>query len=172
MALAQADNMEAARQTFESVDLVPLARRITAALAPQALKAGMDLGFEPKTDSAVIRGNALMLEEMIRNLVDNACRYCPRGTIIDVRIEPSEDGVRLSVTDNGPGIPARDRERVLERFTRLREKEAAEGSGLGLAIAREVAQMHRGTLALSDGDEGRGGLTVVIVFPDPMDGNR
>ena len=128
------------------------------------MEMGMDLGFEAKTDSAVIRGNALMLEEMIQNLVDNACRYCPRGTVIDVRIEPLEGGLRLSVADNGPGIPPQDRERVLERFTRLQEKEAAEGSGLGLAIAREVAQMHRGTLELSDGDDRRG-LTVSVAFP-------
>ena len=166
LALAQADNMEAARQTFESVDLVPLAQRITAAMASQAPAAGMDLGFEAKTDSAVIQGNALMLEEMIQNLVDNACRYCPRGTVIDVRIEASQDQdkVCLSVADNGPGIPPQDRDRVFERFTRLREKEVAEGSGLGLAIAREVAQMHRGTLELSDGDDRRG-LTVTVAFP-------
>ncbi len=112
-----------------------------------------------------------MLREMLGNLIDNAIRYTPEGGRITVRLH-AEPGVRLDATgavvrafdnagagqagvahieveDTGPGIPADERERVLERFYRILGRDG-EGSGLGLAIVREIVTQHGGALAIDD----------------------
>ena len=109
-----------------------------------------------------LRGNLLMLEEMVANLVDNAVRYTPPGGRVD--LSTGVDGGRpwLEVADTGPGIPAAERERVFDRFYRL-PGTAASGSGLGLAIVRAIADRSGATVAL--GETPGGGLTVRVTFP-------
>ncbi|MFF8599423.1 sensor histidine kinase [Streptomyces sp. NPDC015232] len=103
---------------------------------------------------ALVRGNAVQLERLLRNLLTNACRYAHRRVTVRSWI----DGTTLvtEVTDDGPGIPAVDRERVFERFARLDEARARSdgGAGLGLPIAREIAARHGGTLVVADSDRG------------------
>jgi len=70
------------------------------------------------------------------------------------------------VTDDGPGIPASERERVFERFSRL-DPQSTEGSGLGLAIVSEIAQRHRAAVDLADGPDGRG-TRIAIAFPKKL----
>lgn len=96
-------------------------------------------------------GNPVMLREMLGNLIDNAIRYTPEGGRITVRVraERAARRVHLEVEDTGPGIPAGERERVVERFYRILGREG-DGSGLGLAIVREIATQHGGTLTLDD----------------------
>ncbi len=93
-----------------------------------------------------------MLREMLSNLIDNAIRYTPPGGRITVRVRSETTDTRhfvLEVEDTGLGIPAAERERVLERFYRILGREG-DGSGLGLAIVREIVTMHGGTLNISD----------------------
>ncbi len=96
----------------------------------------IDLGFE--LSAATIRGDALMVGEMIANLVDNALRFTPVGGTVTVRCKMEDEAAFIEVEDNGPGIPDSERERVFERFFRL-PNAAASGSGLGLAIVQEIA---------------------------------
>jgi signal transduction histidine kinase len=98
--------------------------------------------------AARVTGDPDLLHQVVRNLVDNACRHAQGRVTVGLRAEVSE--AVLTVADDGPGIPAGDRERVFERFTRLDEARAAGdgGSGLGLAITRDVVVAHGGTVAV------------------------
>lgn len=97
-----------------------------------------------------VRGVRMQLVRLLGNLLDNAERFAGSSITVEVR---REDGLALlAVTDDGPGIPPADRERVFQRFTRLdtaRSRDAG-GTGLGLAIAREIARAHGGTLRVED----------------------
>jgi len=148
---------------MEEVDLTAVARDACAPLVPHALARGADLGFEGEGPLAV-RGDALLLRELVANLVDNAVRYGRAGGRITVSVARHRDGApRLAVEDDGPGIPPEERGRVLERFYRI-PGTAGDGCGLGLAIVSEIAQRHRATIELLDG-AGEKGLRVELRFP-------
>ncbi|WP_175817098.1 sensor histidine kinase [Burkholderia diffusa] len=152
LALARAEN-RASGLTFEPVEIAVLARRTVRDWVQAALAKRMDLGYEGPEDDAPLEvdGNPVMLREMLGNLVDNAIRYTPEGGRITVRVraERAARRVHLEVEDTGPGIPAAERDRVVERFYRILGREG-DGSGLGLAIVREIAAQHGGTLTLDD----------------------
>ncbi|MFI2187366.1 sensor histidine kinase [Streptomyces sioyaensis] len=106
---------------------------------------------------AYVCGSDIQLERLLRNLLDNACRYA--HTAVHVTARPSRTDpttVLLDVSDDGPGIQPADRERVFERFTRLDEARSRHtgGAGLGLALAREIAVRHGGTLRVADSPRG------------------
>jgi len=109
-----------------------------------------------------ILGDARSLERLVRNLGDNAARHA--GTVA-FALAATDGHITLTVDDDGPGIPASDRERVFERFVRLDEgrDRAVGGTGLGLAIAREVARAHGGDVTL--GDSPLGGLRAEVRLP-------
>ena len=134
------------------VDLMGVVRDTIAEHLPQALERRHDLGFEgpPPGKRCVVRGDALLLREMLSNLVDNALRYSPHGGAITVSID--RDGgtgsYTLAVSDTGPGIPLDERERVFEPFYRCADV-VAPGTGLGLAIVRTIALAHGATVSLA-----------------------
>ena len=151
------------------VRLDDAAREVVAELVPLADAGGVDLGI-CAAQPASVTGDAEGLRTLLRNLVDNAVRYTPAGGRVDVSIEAGAGagsiaarGARLLVADNGPGIPATERERVFDRFYR-RPGAPAPGSGLGLAIVQTIAAAHGATVALSDGPGGKG-LVVTVEFP-------
>ena len=109
-----------------------------------------------------VEGDGTMLREMLVNLVDNAIRYTRRGGRVTVSVSRAGDLAVLDVEDNGPGIPADEREQVFERFYRVLGTEG-DGSGLGLAIVREVVDGAGGTVALAEADGG--GLVVSVRLP-------
>jgi two-component system, OmpR family, sensor histidine kinase TctE len=161
LALARAENRMSGH-VFTPVDIADVARHAVRDWVQPALAKQMDLGYEgPEhgkddvqgSDAAkvLVDGNPVMLREMLSNLIDNAIRYTPAGGRITVRVrpEPAAHVVHLEVEDTGIGIPAAERERVLERFYRILGRDG-DGSGLGLAIVREIATMHSGTLAIDD----------------------
>jgi two-component system sensor histidine kinase TctE len=150
LALARAENRMSG-QVFVPVEIAELARLAVRDWVQPALAKQMDLGYEGPDEPVMIDGNALMLREMLSNLIDNAIRYTPAGGRITVRVrhDPPHEAVHLEVEDTGPGIPAAERSRVVERFYRILGREG-DGSGLGLAIVREIAAMHGGTLTIED----------------------
>ncbi|CAB3797009.1 Sensor protein QseC [Paraburkholderia caffeinitolerans] len=166
LALARAENRMSG-QIFAPVDIADVARHAVRDWVQPALAKQMDLGYEGPEHEAndengehgtqdraapvQVDGNPVMLREMLSNLIDNAIRYTPAGGRITVRVrpEPAAPVVHLEVEDTGIGIPAAERERVLERFYRILGRDG-DGSGLGLAIVREIATMHGGTLTIDD----------------------
>ena len=146
---------------FGRLDLQAVAFETGSRWVPSALQRGRDLGFAG-TDSPVwLQGDALMLSELINNLLDNALRY--GGSRITLRVEETDPHTaELSVEDNGRGIPKDERERVFERFHRV-PGSAGDGSGLGLAIVFEIAHSHGATVALETPDAG--GTRIRLRFP-------
>ncbi|WP_206997430.1 sensor histidine kinase [Trinickia mobilis] len=150
LALARAENRMSG-QAFAPVEVSELARLAVRDWVQPALAKQMDLGYEGPDAPVTVDGNAVMLREMLSNLLDNAIRYTPEGGRITVRVRldgPNQE-VHLEVEDTGPGIPPAERTRVLERFYRILGREG-DGSGLGLAIVREIATMHGGALTIDD----------------------
>jgi two-component system sensor histidine kinase TctE len=143
------------------VDLAEVVERVLEELAALAQSKNIDLGFEQQ-GSAVVRGMPSMLHEMVANLVDNAIRYTPAGGTVTAAIEADAQRVILRIEDNGPGIPAEQRERVFERFYRLHD-DAPGGCGLGLPIVREIAAASLAKVTLADPPGGRG-LVVSVTF--------
>lgn len=108
-------------------------------------------------------GQPDLLGELIGNLIDNAIRYSGDRAVITVRVSRDGDHARLDVIDNGPGIPAGERDAVFERFHRGSKTQTVEGTGLGLSIVRGIARVHQGSVTLADA--AGGGLIVTVMLP-------
>jgi two-component system OmpR family sensor kinase/two-component system sensor histidine kinase QseC len=118
--------------------------------------------IELHADAAVpILGDPAALAVLARNLADNAVRYSPPGSRVELRLYAEGEAAVLQVDDAGPGIPPAERERVFDRFYRRAANEA-DGSGLGLAIVRSIAERHGATVTL--GDAPLGGLRATVRF--------
>ena len=145
LALARAENQPHAGMALAPLDLAALAREVVLDWVPASFTHEIDLGYEAppnwKGRPLEIAGNALMLRELLSNLIDNALRYTPAGGSVTVRVRASNEHALLEVEDTGPGIAPGERPRVFERFYRILGS-GAPGSGLGLAIVREIAQQH------------------------------
>jgi two-component system sensor histidine kinase QseC len=151
----------AARATSAPLDLRRAAAETVAELAPWALGKGVDVTLE-EGPAATVRGDAALVEVMLRNLVDNAIRYTPAGGAVRVRVTLDAGRPECEVEDTGPGIAPAERTRVLERFCRVLGS-SEEGSGLGFSIVQRVAELHGARLELDDGRGGKG-LRVRVVF--------
>jgi len=160
--LARAEASHEKVHAVESLDLEQLARRAAGEWVPRAMAAEIDLGFEGTGAPLTIDGVPLLLRELLNNLLDNAIKYTPPGGRVTLRTRGGETAI-VEVEDNGIGIPAPERERVFERFYRVLGT-AADGSGLGLPIVKEIAEIHRATIALESGAEGVGTL-IRLDFP-------
>ncbi|MBO3752482.1 HAMP domain-containing histidine kinase [Streptosporangiaceae bacterium NEAU-GS5] len=114
---------------------------------------------------AVVLGDALDLRRVLTNLVDNAARHATSKVEVALRVDG--DAAEVTVTDDGPGIPPADRERVFDRFTRLDDARSRDdgGAGLGLAIVRETVRAHGGTVHLTDAPDGGKGLRAIVRLP-------
>jgi signal transduction histidine kinase len=150
----------ARRAGFRPVDLASLARTVVEAFGPSAEDTGqsltLDVGASPSVD-----GDPELLTQMLVNLVENAMRHA--GPKAHIRVSIAQSPVRsLSVIDDGPGIPAADRERLFDRFYRLERSRSTPGSGLGLSLAAAVAKLHGADIQLLDAHPG---LEARVTFP-------
>ncbi|MEY4258518.1 MAG: hypothetical protein RJA56_1419 [Pseudomonadota bacterium] len=155
------------------IDLAQLVTEVVQDSVPRALEHGVDLGYEgPNQISREhhIEGNHTLLQEMVRNLVDNAINYSGRQGVVTVRVffDPYSGVQILQVEDNGPGIPENERELVLQPFYRALGTNV-DGSGLGLAIVQEIAQQHGADIAMDAAHPERlqPGLKVSVRFIPP-----
>ena len=157
LALSRVDAMGADTQAVQQVDLAELCENIMSLFLDAASSKQMDLGLE--IEPAQTLGHAWLLRELLINLVDNAVKYTPPGGRITLRCgrsrAPTGPHVWIEVEDDGPGIPASERLRVLQRFYRV-PGTAGEGNGLGLAIVDEIARVHGTQLHLDTGAQGHG----------------
>ncbi len=148
-----------------------LAADIADLYEPLCEEKNLDFKLEA-TPTLSIQANREFLAQAIANILDNAVKYTPDsgGVMLRVRRRSSGD-LEISVTDTGPGIPVKDRARVLDRFVRLENSRNKPGAGLGLSLVAAVARAHRGVVELDDGPGGESGaspgLRVAIVLPKP-----
>lgn len=127
------------------IDLVAVCQQVVADLAPLAINAGYDLGFEAGKRPVIVRADRLSIERAITNLVRNAIQHAGAHGQILVRL--SSDGA-IEVSDEGEGIAPEDREKIFEPFYRSRPNSS--GAGLGLSLVRQIARLHDGdVVALS-----------------------
>lgn len=145
------------------MDLAGLVTRAVGLRVPEALRAGIDLGYQGPSSPLSIHGDPEVLQDMLDNLIDNVLRYAGRGAHATVSVQALPDGsVLLQVEDTGPGVPAEALARLGERFFRV-SGSGAYGTGLGLVIVREVAQQHGALVAFAMADGG--GLRISLQFP-------
>ncbi|MBP1843775.1 signal transduction histidine kinase [Rhizobium petrolearium] len=157
---------------MSEVDLSAISADSAELYEPVAEEAGLSLttALEP---GLIVRGNRELIGQAIFNLLDNAIKYAAGGKgepKIGVKLAKSDGTFRLSVWDNGPGIPAEKRDEVLKRFVRLDESRSKPGTGLGLSLVEAVMELHGGSLELSSTHKENTeapGLTVTMVFPVP-----
>ncbi|MEU0531058.1 sensor histidine kinase [Amycolatopsis tolypomycina] len=116
-----------------------------------------DHEFDVENAEWRVRGDAGALERMVLNLLDNAIKFSPAGSVITVRSVPG----RIAVADLGPGISPDHREAAFERFWRAPEARSLPGSGLGLAIVADIAAAHGGRARFDEPEDGQGALVVV-----------
>jgi two-component system sensor histidine kinase TctE len=148
-----------------TLSLTDIVRQAALELAPAAVKKGIDLALEAD-NGADISGNALLLHDLVVNLLDNAIHYTRSGGKVTLRVL-NEHGPTLEVEDTGIGIAATERERVFAPFYRAASAQQihAVGTGLGLAIVRDIVALHEAHIELADGASG--GLKVLVRFPVP-----
>lgn len=162
LALARAEPEAADTLELIPLDLSRLAQEVTSIWVPQALEKKLDLGFVGAEDCQIV-GNAVLLRELLNNLIDNAIRYTPINGCITVTVRRNGEEAELGVEDNGIGIPQDKRERVFERFYRILGT-GETGCGLGLTIVREIAARHGAEVLLQEAAS-ETGTVVKILFP-------
>ena len=133
-------------------------------MAPTALARHQQLVLD--TVEITLDGNAVWLDVLVRNLVDNALRYTPDEGHVEVRVQALGDRVRMSLSDSGPGLSDEALRTVRGRFARG-DGNAAEGVGLGLSIVERVVELHGGSLRFESGlaRPGGHGLAAVVELP-------
>jgi signal transduction histidine kinase len=148
-------------ETMNTIDLSSIAHDTADLFKFAAEEKG--IVFESDcADGIEVAGNRHLISQALSNLLDNAIKYTPAGGTVALRCGLADGRPCCSVSDTGPGIPAKDRERVLERFVRLESSRTSRGAGLGLDLVKVIAELHRAELTLSDNAPG---LVASIVFP-------
>lgn len=159
LTLARLDS--SANTNLQLCDLQHLSAEVVAQMAPSALATGIHLELVEGEPLSVM-GLPLLLQVLLRNLLENAQRYTPSGTTVQVSIYRQGSHIGWQVEDNGPGLPAEELSKITQRFYRALGNSAS-GSGLGLSIVQRIAEIHQATLSLSNVKPH--GLCVCILFP-------
>ena len=163
LALSELERPDAAL-ALAPVDVASLARTVTAALEPRALKDGLTLACETPQGELVVLGERGRLEQVLFNLVDNALKYTRDGGVT-VQVKKGQGSVELVVEDTGPGIPREALGRIFERFYRVDVARSSEvrGTGLGLSIVRHIVELHHGRVEAAN--RPGGGARFIVRLP-------
>ena len=162
---------EERRRPTEKVDLRTLVASVAATLEPLATRSGTELRLVLPEGSVTVPGDSGQLRQVLTNLMENGIKYGGKGGPVEVALsEPAEQsglrrmGVRLSVTDHGPGIAAHHVPRLTERFYRVDTHRSREvgGTGLGLAIVKHIVNRHRGRLRI-ESEIGKGSSFTIVL---------
>jgi signal transduction histidine kinase len=148
------------RSRFAVFDLSALVRDIVESFEAVAESQEQRIAGRIAPDVS-LRGDRELLAQALVNLIENAIRHSPAHTGIEVILETTPEGVAVTVGDNGPGIPAAERENIFRRFYRLEKSRTTPGSGLGLALVKAIADLHEALIDLADNAPG---LRVTLHF--------
>ena len=143
----------------KKINLVHCGETILESFGPRAEQKKISLRFVCEDPEIEIWCDPGRLEEVVMNFLDNAIKYSKAGTEVVLRVAQGEGKVRISVEDQGDGIPKEDQENLFNRFYRLKKarEEGAEGHGLGLALCKEIIEAHQGTIGLGS-QKGKGNI--------------
>ncbi|MFT6990646.1 MAG: two-component system sensor histidine kinase QseC [Paraglaciecola sp.] len=158
-------NPEQYQGKFQSVDSTSLCQTVIGSLFPQIEAKKQEI--ELVGQGANIQGDEFSLGILLQNLISNASKYSPEGSLIRVVLNKSNSQVVITVEDSGPGIEESEYQRVFERFYRIggdRHASGAPGCGLGLAISKHIADLHNASLKLSRSKQ-LSGLSVELLLP-------
>lgn len=163
LALARTDIADSAIAASKyCLDLNTIVSEVVADLVGTAIRKNVELTYGSSPAPALVLGEQTGLRHLVANLVENAILYTETGGQVAVHIT-NEDGIQLTVSDTGRGIPIQEREKVFERFYRIVGTNG-NGSGLGLSIVQEVANAHNASVRIDCGADGVGTI-VVVRFP-------
>tara|TARA_R110002110_G_scaffold26911_1_gene98392 strand:+ start:12754 stop:13848 length:1095 start_codon:yes stop_codon:yes gene_type:complete len=121
-------------------------------------------------DAPLLYVHGVLIEQALVNLLDNAARFSPEGGLITVDVRPCQDSLEIRVCDQGPGIPAAEKEKIFDMFYTARQGDCGDlqGTGLGLAICRGMVAAHGGTVTAEDGSDGTGScFRIRLPLTDP-----
>lgn len=155
-------NPEKALTHREQIKLYDVVQQVIDEIKPLAEDKHTEVRLE-LDKSITLFSDLTSVQILLRNIIDNAVRYSPENSRVNIQAEKTDQDVTLKIIDNGPGIPEALRERVFERFYRklgTQEK----GSGLGLSIVAQICELHQADISLAPGDKGKG-LCLGIKFP-------
>lgn len=127
-----------------TVDLRAICAEVAAMMAEIAIRQGRSIALTGAAGPVLIRGDGAMIFRAVRNLVENAIKHTPPGTVVE--LEVGDDG-HVAVMDRGPGVPEKDRALIFHRFWRA-DRNPTQGTGLGLAIVAKIAEIHAGTVTV------------------------
>ena len=149
LAIARIESGEGAG-VLQELDVAEIAKELGELYEPAAQDAGFELSVhcEPVPN---ILGSRALISQALSNFLDNALKYARGGTRIEIHVRTAQNGVNLSVLDDGPGVDKKDRGRILGRFVRLEESRSSPGSGLGLSLVAAIARAHSARLGLGNG---------------------
>ncbi len=113
---------------------------------------------------AVIKGDALLLQILINNLLENALKYCPKEACVTAKLKKHKSDIELKIIDEGPGIPEKEREKIFSKFYRIGDEATRkkQGTGLGLYLSRRIARSHNGDISVTNNE--KGGSTFTVIF--------
>ncbi|MGA7178951.1 MAG: two-component system sensor histidine kinase KdpD [Thiobacillaceae bacterium] len=120
-------------------------------------------------DLPLLEFDTVLMERVFGNLLENAAKYTPEGSRIDIAAWHEGNQVKITVADNGPGLPPGREERVFEKFTRGQEESSVSGVGLGLSIVRAIVLAHKGTVRAQNRPEGGAKFIITLPVGEPPD---
>lgn len=149
--------------TFKFIEIEPFLEQVSQDIKTNYAEKNIQFKFDLQMPE--IYAHERLLEQVLLNLFDNACKYSTNGVLIEVSVIKNKDQAVITVSDNGPGIPSEHLNRIFERFYRVdASREATRGTGLGLSIVKHIVNKHKGTINV----ESRGlGTKFTISLPQP-----
>jgi len=158
--------------SFEPVDITALAEQVVESFQPHAEYKEQTLRRAEFAEQAMVVGDKVRLQEAMKNIVNNALKYSPHGETVEVRVVRTEDEVRFSVSDSGPGLDEEDLDRLFKPFQRLAQQptDGEISLGLGLYLVEEIISRHGGEVDVET-VKGEGSTFTLILPPASMSPN-
>jgi signal transduction histidine kinase len=158
------------RLSREAIDLGQLTRDVVSSLGILAEERSQRLTIDVAA-GVPVTADRLVLREAVTNVVDNAIKYSPEASTIDIRVHANGNQATLTVADAGPGIAAEHRERIFDRFFRLDEGRSRDsgGTGLGLAIARWAVEVNGGQITVEAGRTSGSVFRIILPLATPTE---